>query len=170
MRSSARIVAGLSLCVSLLGATTPALGQRPVDLERALAAEALLYRHPELWGVEVQSMMGFLYLRGHAPNEEAAQKAVDLVSQGKGIQEVRNRIRVREQRPAHAPDAEIAVRVAEIVGAVPGLDATVRDGGVALQGDVPDAVRAHDLVVELRRVEGIRTLELAGLSYVSSSP
>ena len=133
-------------------------------------AETALYRHAELYGIEVQSMVGFLYLRGSAPDAAAVEKALELARGVPGIQEVRNRMQLREADPLRVPDPEIAARVMRVLGMLPGLDAKVRDGHVTISGDARDPVRAQQLVVRLREVEGIRTLDLQGLRYASVAP
>jgi hypothetical protein len=163
--------AGLA-AAALLALALPhgALAQRAIDAERTLRVEAELYRHPELFAVEVQSMMGFVYLRGTAPDASAVEKGVALAAAVEGVREVRNRIRLRQPGTAEVPDSEIAARVAEIVTELPGLDATVREGRVAVRGEAPDVLRAHELIARLRRVEGIRSLELSELRTPEAAP
>lgn len=159
------LAAGVLLAWGLALDATVVRAQRPIDAERALVVERTLYRHAELIGVEVQSMVGFLYLRGTVPSEAAERKALRLGGEVAGIQEVRNRIQVRAMPRKKLPDAEVAVAVMQIIAASPGLKATVRDGKVAVRGQAPGPVEAHALVSRLRRLEGVRTLELGELGY-----
>lgn len=147
-----------------------ARAQRPIDAERTLVAETALYRHAELYAIEVQSMVGFLYLRGSAPDEDAVAKALELAGAVPGIQEVRNRMQLRDVDSRRLPDSRIAAEVMGVIGMLPGLDATVSSGHVAVSGDARDPLQAQRLVARLRRVEGIRTLDLKGLRYTSAEP
>ncbi len=115
-------------------------------------------------------MVGFLYLRGSAPDEEAVEKALELARAVPGIQEVRNRMQLRELDSRRLPDSEIAADVMRVIGMLPGLDAKVRDGHVAVSGDARDPLQAQRLVARLREVEGIRTLDLKGLRYAFAEP
>ena len=171
--SSSPLVASVALVALVALVPLPsgiACAQRPIDAERALVAETALYRHAELYGIEVQSMVGFLYLRGAAPDEDAVEKALELARTVPGIQEVRNRMQLRDVDSRRLPDSRIAADVMRVIGMLPGLDATVRDGHVAVSGDARDPLAAQQLVARLRQVEGIRTLDLEGLRYASAEP
>ncbi len=170
-RSVARVSSGpLVALIALVAWAGVARAQRPIDAQRTLVAETALYAHAELYGIEVQSMVGFLYLRGSAPDEDAVAKALELTRDVPGIQEVRNRMQLRDVDSRRLPDSQIAVDVMRVIGMLPGLDATVSDGHVAVSGDAQDPLQAQRLVARLRQVVGIRTLDLKGLRYAFEEP
>jgi osmotically-inducible protein OsmY len=145
------------------------LAQRPIDARRSLEAQRALYRHPELIDVEVQSLMGVLYLRGTAPSRDAIRRAEELASGVEGVTEVRNRVRLNDTSRPKASDEEILAEIQARLGQSPELDhsvrVSVRSGSVALSGAVANPLVATWVTEAVRGVEGVRTLRFEGLRY-----
>jgi osmotically-inducible protein OsmY len=145
------------------------LAQRPIDARRALEVQRALYRHPELIDVDVQSLMGILYLRGTAPGSEAIRRAEELASGVENVSEVRNRVRLNDARRPKVSDDKILNEIRARLADRPQLDqavqVSVRSGSVALSGTVAGPLAASWVTEAVRSVDGVRTLRFEGLRY-----
>jgi osmotically-inducible protein OsmY len=155
--------------VLAVAASQAAEPRRPSDARAGLEVRRLLYRDAGLIEVEVRVVMGILYLRGTVADIPARDRAEALAGGAPGVEQVRNRIRLRDPSRGRRPDAEIDADVRRALaglGAPPALRVAVRDGGVSLSGSVgdPQAWAVLEACVEaVRRVSDVQTIDLGGL-------
>jgi osmotically-inducible protein OsmY len=169
MIQSIRYFWPLGLAVLLLGWAPSAFAQGPKDTKLALKAQMALYQDAELIDVDVTSMSGFIYIRGTVPSEEASEKATQLANV-KGAKEVRNRVKVGELDVASAPDDEIKAKIDEKIAndddlKKAKLDISVTEGNVKVGGKVSDYSVAASLINDIRKVDGIKTIDFEELKY-----
>lgn len=159
---------GLAL-VALAWAPT-ALAQGPQDAKLALKAAKGIYKEPGLIDVEVQVMGGgMVYLRGNVASEELSKKAEEIATVP-GSKEVRNRLAVKAPDVGTASDDEIKAKIQEQISAdedlsKSNLDVQVSEGNVTIGGKVSDYTVAATLVNDVRKVDGVQTIDLEELKY-----
>ena len=151
MTRSIRYFWPLGLAVLLLGWAPSAFAQGPRDTKLALKAQQALYKDADMIDVEVTSMSAFIYIRGTVPSEEASLK-------------------VGELDVASAPDDEIKAKIDEKIAADDDLkkaklDVTVTEGNVKVGGKVGDYSVAASLINDIRKVDGIKTIDFEELKY-----
>jgi osmotically-inducible protein OsmY len=169
MIRSIRNVWCLALAVVLLGWAPSVFAQGPRDAKLALKAQQKIYKNAGMIDVEVQAMSGFLYLRGTVSDEEASKSAEDL-AKVPGAKEVRNRLKVGEIDVAAASDDQIQAGIAEKIAADEDLsksklDVAVTDGNVSVEGKVSDYTVAGTLISDIRKVEGVKSIDFEKLNY-----
>ncbi len=158
---------GLGLMV--LAFAPAAFAQGAKDAKLSLKAQKEIYKDPELIEVQVQSMMQMIYLRGNVPSEEASANAEKLADV-KGAKEVRNRLKVATPDVAAAPDDAIKMKIDEAIAddedlAKSGVDVTVAEGNVKIKGKVSDYTVAGSLINEVRKVQGVKSIDFDELKY-----
>ncbi len=168
MRSS-RNLWSLGLVLVLLGWVPSAFAQGAKDAKLTLKAQQALYKEPGMIGVDVQSMMGMIYVRGNVATDEASAQAAEL-AKVKGAKEVRNRLKVSEPDVAAAPDDEIKAKIDAAIAEDQDLkkaklDVAVTDGNVKVEGKVYDYTVAGTLISDVRRISGVKSIDFEKLKY-----
>ena len=158
---------GLGLMV--LAFAPAAFAQGAKDAKLSLKAQKVIYKDPELIEVQVQSMMQMIYLRGSVPSDEASAKAEKLANV-KGAKEVRNRLKVTTPDVAAAPDETVKAEIDEAIAddddlAKSGVDVAVAEGNVKISGKVSDYTVAGSLINEVRKVQGVKSIDFDELKY-----
>lgn len=160
----------LALAVLALGWAPSAFAQGARDAKLALKAQQEIYKDSELIGVEVQVMGGgMVYLRGTVASEEASGRAAELANV-KGAKDVRNRLKVAEVDVAAAADDQIKAQIQEGIAndedlAKSDLTVSVSEGNVKIEGKVPDYTVAGTLISDVRKVDGVRSIDFENLKY-----
>ncbi len=169
MIRSIRNIWCVGLAVVLLGWAPSVFAQGPRDAKLALKAQQKIYKTAGMIDVEVQAMSGFLYLRGTVADEATSKQAEELANV-RGAKEVRNRLKIGELDVAAASDDQIKAGIAERIAADEDLsksklDVTVAEGNVTVEGKVGDYTLADTLVSDIRKVEGVKSLNFEKLKY-----
>jgi osmotically-inducible protein OsmY len=153
-----------------LGWAPAALAQGPQDAKLALKAAQALYKEPGFIDVEVQVMGGgMVYLRGNVASEELSKKAEQVVKIP-GSKDVRNRVTVAAPDVAAASDADIKTKIQQEISededlAKSQLNVQVDKGNVSIEGKVNDYTVAATLVSEIRKIDGVQSINFDKLSY-----
>jgi osmotically-inducible protein OsmY len=136
-----------------LGWAPAALAQGPQDAKLALKAAQALYKEPGFIDVEVQVMGGgMVYLRGNVASDE------------------RNRVTVAAPDVAAASDADIKTKIQQEISededlAKSQLNVEVTQGNVSVEGKVNDYTVAATLISEIRKIDGVQSINFDKLSY-----
>lgn len=160
----------VAFALVVLGWTPAAFAQGARDAKIQLKAQQELYKDAELIGVEVQVMGGgMIYLRGNVATEEASKRAEEAANV-KGAKDVRNRLKVEAVDVASAADDEIKAKIEEKIAADEDLSKSelqiaVTEGNVKVEGKVSDYTVAGTLVSDIRKVDGVRTIDFENLNY-----
>jgi osmotically-inducible protein OsmY len=159
----------VGLALAVVGWAPSVFAQGAKDAKMTLKAQKALYKEAGLIQVDVQSMMGMIYVRGTVASEEASKKAATL-AKIKGAKEVRNRIKVGEVDIAAAGDDQIKSKIAEVVAgdedlSKSKLDISVAEGNVKIEGKVSDYTVAGTLISDLRKIDGVKSIDFDKLKY-----
>ncbi len=159
----------LGLVLVLLGWVPSAFAQGAKDAKLTLKAQKALYKEPGMIEVDVQSMMGMIYVRGSVASDEVSAKAADL-AKVKGAKEVRNRLKISEPDVAAASDDEIKAKIDSAIAddadlKKAKLDIAVTDGNVKFEGKVADYTVAGTLISDVRRISGVKSIDFEKLKY-----
>lgn len=165
----------LGLAVALLAGASVASAQSPADAKRTLKAWKAFYMEPGMIEVEVRYMRGTVLLTGYVPTEEDVKKAEGIANDLKGVKEVRNRIRVRDPEVAAGTLADLQAKLDKHVAgdedlakakAKGKLDVVVADGGaVTVTGNLQDYTEAQQLINDIRRTPGVKSIDFKKLKY-----
>ncbi|MFQ5513876.1 MAG: BON domain-containing protein [Myxococcota bacterium] len=174
MNLSIRHLLVFGLALAALGWSAEAAAQSTADGKRTLKAEKIFYKNPGMIEIEVRAMRGTLMMTGYVPTEEHLKKADELAQKVRGIKDIRNRIRVREPDVASGGDEAIQIKIDKAIEededlakakAKGKLEVTVAEGNVTVKGKVTDWTVAQSLVNDIKRIPGVRTLDLDKLKY-----
>ena len=163
---------GLSLALGLIlfGSASSASAQA-ADAKRSLKAAKELYKEPGMMEVDIRAMRKTMMLTGSVPSEEHSKKAEEIAKETKGIDEVRNRLRVTEAEPAPGCDKILAkLNKAidddeELAQAKRRLELKCADSKVTIGGKVKDYTLVGSLVSEVKRIPGVVSLDIDELDY-----
>ena len=169
-----RYVISLGLVVLALSWASGAVAQSTADGKRTLKAEKIFYKEPGMIEVTLRAMRGTLMMTGYVATEENLKKADELAEKVKGIKDIRNRIRVRDPEVASAGDDIITAKIDKAIEddedlsrakAKGKLEITVSEGNVAAKGKLPGWDIAQTLVNDIKKIGGVKTLNLDKLKY-----
>jgi osmotically-inducible protein OsmY len=170
-----RLAFSMAVALAFAGSAYDARAQSPADAKRTLKAWEAFYVEPGMAEADVRYMRGTLLITGYVPTEEHMKKADELAKTLKGVKEVRNRLRVREPIVAAGGDAEICAKIDQKVEedeetqkakAKGQLEIKCEGGGnVTVSGKVNDYTVASSLINDVRKTDGIRTINFSELKY-----
>ena len=176
MHRMLRIGITLGIAVVAIGFAADALAQSTADAKRTLKASKLFYKEPGMIEVDVRAMRKTLMLTGSVPDEATQAKADELAGEIRGIDDVRNRLRVREPDVAagQVTDDQLKEKIKVRISEDEELDKAftkgkfeydVENGAVTLKGKLGDWSQAGSLVSVVRRIPGVQTLNFDDLKY-----
>lgn len=151
-----------------------AVAQSTADGKRTLKAEKIFYKEPGMIEVTLRAMRGTLMMTGYVATEENLKKADELAEKVKGVKDIRNRIRVRDPEVASAGDDIITAKIDKAIEededlarakAKGKLEIEVSEGNVAAKGKLPGWDIAQTLVNDIKKIGGVKTLNLDDLKY-----
>ena len=151
-----------------------AVAQSTADGKRTLKAEKIFYKEPGMIEVTLRAMRGTLMMTGYVATEENLKKADELAEKVKGIKDIRNRIRVRDPEVASAGDDIITAKIDKAIEddedlarakAKGKLEIEVSEGNVVAKGKLPGWDIAQTLVNDIKKIGGVKTLNLDKLKY-----
>jgi len=169
-----RFAISMVIALALAGSAMDAQAQSPADAKRTLKAWEAFYAEPGMAEADVRYMRGTLLITGYVPTEEHLKKADALAKELKGVKEVRNRLRVREPIVAAGGDAEICSKIDKKIEedeetqkakAKGQLSVACDQGNVKVTGKVNDYTVASSLINDVRKTDGIRTIDFSELKY-----
>lgn len=169
-----RYVISLGLAVLALSWASGAVAQSTADGKRTLKAEKIFYKEPGMIEVTLRAMRGTLMMTGYVATDENLKKADELAEKVKGIKDIRNRIRVREPEVASAGDDIITAKIDKAIEededlarakAKGKLEIEVSEGNVVAKGKLPGWDIAQTLVNDIKKIGGVKTLNLDDLKY-----
>jgi osmotically-inducible protein OsmY len=169
-----RLAFSMAIALAFAGSALDAQAQSPADTKRTLKAWEAFYAEPGMAEADVRYMRGTLLITGYVPTEEHVKKADELAKKLKGVKEVRNRLRVREPIVAAGGDAEILEKINKKIDedeetqkakAKGQLDVKCESGNVKVAGKVNDYTVAASLINDVRKTDGIRTIDFSELKY-----
>jgi osmotically-inducible protein OsmY len=169
-----RVAISMAIALAFAGSAMDARAQSPADAKRTLKAWEAFYIEPGMCEADVRYMRGTLLITGYVPTEEHMKKADELAKKLKGVKEVRNRLRVREPIVASGGDAEICGKINQKIEedeetqkakAKGQLDVKCEGGNVTVTGKVNDYTVASSLINDVRKTDGIRTINFSELKY-----
>ncbi len=169
-----RYVISLGLAVLALSWASGAVAQSTADGKRTLKAEKIFYKEPGMIEVTLRAMRGTLMMTGYVATDENLKKADELAEKVKGIKDIRNRIRVREPEVASAGDDIITAKIDKAIEededlarakAKGKLKIEVSEGNVVAKGKLPGWDIAQTLVKDIKKIGGVKTLNLDDLKY-----
>jgi osmotically-inducible protein OsmY len=168
-----RYVVALGIALSIVAGAGEAFAQA-ADQKRTLKAWKAFYVEPGMIEVEVRYMRGTLLMTGDVPSEEHMKKADELADKIKGVKDVRNRLRVREPAVAATTDADLQARIIKNIEeddelsksyAKGQLEVAVEKGDVTVDGKVGDYTVATQLIQDIRKIPGVKTIDFKKLKY-----
>ena len=151
-----------------------AVAQSTADGKRTLKAEKIFYKEPGMIEVTLRAMRGTLMMTGYVATQENLKKADELAEKVKGIKDIRNRIRVRDPEVASAGDDIITAKIDKAIEededlarakAKGKLEIEVSEGNVVAKGKLPGWDIAQTLVKDIKKIGGVKTLNLDDLKY-----
>jgi osmotically-inducible protein OsmY len=160
----------IAFALVVLGWAPSAFAQGARDAKLQLKASQQIYKDAEMINVEVQVFGGgMIYLRGTVATEETSKRAEEL-AKVKGAKDVRNRLKVEAIDVASASDDEIKAKIEEKIAADEDLskgelEVAVTEGNVKVEGKVADYTVAGTLVSDIRKVDGVRSIDFENLKY-----
>jgi osmotically-inducible protein OsmY len=169
-----RYVISLGLAVLALSWASGAVAQSTADGKRTLKAEKIFYKEPGMIEVTLRAMRGTLMMTGYVATDENLKKADELAEKVKGIKDIRNRIRVRDPEVASAGDDTITAKIDKAIEededlarakAKGKLEIEVSEGNVVAKGKLPGWDIAQTLVNDIKKIGGVKTLNLDDLKY-----
>ena len=169
-----RYVISLGLTVLVLSWASGAVAQSTADGKRTLKAEKIFYKEPGMIEVTLRAMRGTLMMTGYVATDENLKKADELAEKVKGIKDIRNRIRVRDPEVASAGDDIITAKIDKAIEddedlarakAKGKLKIEVSEGNVVAKGKLPGWDIAQTLVKDIKKIGGVKTLNLDDLKY-----
>jgi osmotically-inducible protein OsmY len=169
-----RYVISLGLAVLALSWASGAVAQSTADGKRTLKAEKIFYKEPGMIEVTLRAMRGTLMMTGYVATDENLKKADELAEQVKGVKDIRNRIRVREPEVASGGDDIITAKIDKAIEededlarakAKGQLEIEVSEGKVVAKGKLPGWDIAQTLVNDIKKIGGVKTLNLDDLDY-----
>ena len=169
-----RYVISLGLAVLALSWASGAVAQSTADGKRTLKAEKIFYKEPGMIEVTLRAMRGTLMMTGYVATQENLKKADELAEKVKGIKDIRNRIRVRDPEVASAGDDIITAKIDKAIEededlarakAKGKLEIEVSEGNVVAKGKLPGWDIAQTLVKDIKKIGGVKTLNLDDLKY-----
>lgn len=169
-----RYVISLGLAVLVLSWASGAVAQSTADGKRTLKAEKIFYKEPGMIEVTLRAMRGTLMMTGYVATQENLKKADELAEKVKGIKDIRNRIRVRDPEVASAGDDIITAKIDKAIEedddlarakAKGKLEIEVSEGNVVAKGKLPGWDIAQTLVKDIKKIGGVKTLNLDDLKY-----
>ena len=174
MKRPFRYVISLGLAVLALSWASGAVAQSTADGKRTLKAEKIFYKEPGMIEVTLRAMRGTLMMTGYVATQENLKKADELAEKVKGIKDIRNRIRVRDPEVASAGDDIITAKIDKAIEedddlarakAKGKLEIEVSEGNVVAKGKLPGWDIAQTLVKDIKKIGGVKTLNLDDLKY-----
>ncbi len=169
-----RHLVSLTLAAVVLSWATGAVAQSTADGKRTLKAEKIFYKEPGMIEVTLRAMRGTLMMTGYVSTEETLKQADELAKEVKGIKDIRNRIRVREPDVAAAPDDVIMKKIDKAIEedellartkAKGKLTVEVKEGNVTVEGKLAGWDVAQTFVNDIKKIGGVRTLNIDKLKY-----
>jgi osmotically-inducible protein OsmY len=174
MKRPFRYVISLGLAVLALSWASGAVAQSTADGKRTLKAEKIFYKEPGMIEITLRAMRGTLMMTGYVATQENLKKADELAEKVKGIKDIRNRIRVRDPEVASAGDDIITAKIDKAIEedddlarakAKGKLEIEVSEGNVVAKGKLPGWDIAQTLVKDIKKIGGVKTLNLDDLKY-----
>jgi osmotically-inducible protein OsmY len=169
-----RYVISLGLAMLVLSWASGAVAQSTADGKRTLKAEKIFYKESGMIEVTLRAMRGTLMMTGYVATDENLKKADELAEKVKGIKDIRNRIRVRDPEVASAGDDTITAKIDKAIEddedlarakAKGKLEIEVSEGNVVAKGKLPGWDIAQTLVNDIKKIGGVKTLNLDDLKY-----
>lgn len=171
-----RIGIVLGIATLAVGLASDALAQSTADAKRTLKASKLFYKELGMIEVDIRAMRKTLMLTGSVPTEEHKARADELAGKVRGVDDIRNRLRVREPDVAAGTVsdedllAKIAVKIEEDqelakAKAREKFEYSVSEGNVVITGKLGDWSQAFSLIGAVRRIPGVQTLDFDKLRY-----
>jgi osmotically-inducible protein OsmY len=169
-----RFAVSMAIALAFAGSAYEAQAQSPADAKRTLKAWEAFYVEPGMCEADVRYMRGTLLITGYVPTDEHLKKADALAKELKGVKEVRNRLRVREPIVAAGGDTEMCSKIDQKIEedeetqkakAKGQLAVKCEGGNVSVSGKVNDYTVASSLINDVRKTDGVRTINFSELKY-----
>jgi osmotically-inducible protein OsmY len=167
-----RILLAFAIALAFVGHAPDASAQSPADAKRTLKIWKALYKEPGFIEVDARYMRGTVLLTGDVASEDLLQKANGIVEKQRGVKDLRNRLRVREPDVAAAPcdvlmpkiEAEIE-QDEELAQGRRKYEIVCEDSNITLSGKLNDYTLASTLLNEIRKTEGVVSMNFDKLKY-----
>jgi osmotically-inducible protein OsmY len=167
-----RLLLALAFALAALSVAPGASAQSPADAKRTLKIWQALYKEPGMIEVDARYMRGTVLITGFVPSDELMAKADEIVKKQRGVKEVRNRLRVRPPEVASAPCDTIMSKVdkeieedEELAQGRRKFEVKCDNSNVTVSGKVNDYTLANTLLNEIRKVDGVQTINFDKFKY-----
>jgi osmotically-inducible protein OsmY len=167
-----RVFLALGIALAFVTYSPEASAQSPADAKRTLKLWKVLYAEPGFMEVDARYMRGTVLLTGDVATEELSQQASELMEKQRGVKDLRNRLRVREPDVAAAPCETIMEKIEAEIAADEELAQSRRkyeivceESNVTVTGKLGDYTLANTLLNEIRKIEGVTTMNFDKLKY-----
>jgi len=174
MFQATRILLCTAIALAFVGYVPEARAQSPADAKRTLKIWKSLYKEPGMMEVDARYMRGTVLMTGDVETEEIQAKANEIISAERGVKEVRDRLRVRPPDvaagsvPCETIMAKIEKEIEEDEELAQGrrkYDVTCDAGNIVIKGQMNDYTLASTLLNEIRKIDGVATMDFEGLKY-----
>jgi osmotically-inducible protein OsmY len=172
MMQPIRLVLSFGIALAVVSWAPEAPGQSPADAKRTLKIWKALYQEPGFMEVDARYMRGTVLLTGDVASEELLQQANAIVEKQRGVKDLRNRLRVREPAVAAAPCESLLAKIEEQIQDDEELaqgrrkyEIVCEDSNITISGKVNDYTLASTLLNEIRKTEGVVSMDFEKLKY-----
>ena len=152
----------LSLAAAVLFWAPVVEAQSAADAKRTIKAQRKYYKEPGYIGAEIRYMRGTLLVTGWVATEALVEKATGIGESVKGVEDMRNRLVVKDYDGAAPPDSEGLAKIDERIDTDEDLarvrrklEITVDGGGVTIVGKVSDYAQVAAIIRSVRKVPGV---------------
>jgi osmotically-inducible protein OsmY len=167
-----RILLAFGVALAFAGYVPEAKAQSPADAKRTLKIWKELYKEPGMMEVDARYMRGTVLMTGYVRTEELSEKANSIVEPMRGVKDLRNRLRVREPTSEAKPCEEIVAKIEkeieqdeELAQSRRKFEVACDASNVTISGKLGDYTLASSLLNEVRKVDGVQSMNFDALKY-----
>ena len=167
-----RVLVVLGFAVAALSYAPEAQAQSPADAKRTLKIWKALYKEPGFMEVDARYMRGTVLMTGYVATEDLMTQADEIVGKQRGVKDLRNRLRVREPTVEAQACEKIMERIEkgisndeELAQARRKYEIACEESNVTITGKLNDYTLAFSLLNDVRKVDGVQSLNFEKLKY-----